>query len=417
METDKTTVDFEVLHPGVLAKILVPEGTQDIVVGTPVAVVVDDEEAVAPFVDLDPSLFASDDNSDSAAPVAEEPATPPPAAPAAPATPPSPPPPSPPASPQPTPTSAAPAPTRASGERVFASPLARRRAAEGGIDLSTIGGSGPRGRVTASDVEAAVASGTAGKAAPGTVDVVVGAEADVAARFAASKKVVPHYYLTVDVDVSEAERLCAQLSQQVARANPAGVCLEDMVIKAAACAMRDIPDANASWMGSFVRQYDFVDVCFSTTNDAEEGATTVRPVVRDVQAKGLAAVAADTAEMRESVATGVPLTEGVEVDAGTFSIYNMSSYGLAHMEPIIAPPQACALAYGEAQPRVLPVSGEEKDSFQNGDGEESSGPIFQVGNVAQFTLSCDHRVVDGAVGAQWLKHFKGYMEDPATMLL
>jgi len=409
VETDKATVDFEAQDDGVLAKILVEAGSGDVPVGTPILITCESADDVAAFVDYQVANAA-------APAAAPEPAAP--AAAAAATAAPTPPPPS------STPAAAA---TRSSGDQhkiVFASPLARMLAQEMGYDISSIPGTGPGGRVVAADVKefvpstataavtstttAAAASTGAAAAAPapipgsGYTDYPVSANAqDVALRLMQSKRNVPHYYLTVDVAVDSLLELRASLNDSGSNLN---LGVYEFLIKAAAASMKTVPSANAAWMESVVRVYDDVDINVVTG----AGDTLSQPLLRNCAGKGLKAISSELeaavavlTDEDESETTAAPLETGM----GTFTIVNLGMYGVKSCAPIIREPQACALAIGALENRIVPNTSE--------DSEE----IYKESVVFTATLSCDHRVVDGAVGAQWLAAFKSHVENPSTLLL
>ena len=398
VETDKATMDFEAQDDGVLAKILAKGGTEH-KVGDPIMVIVDDEADVAAFADFQaPSSSASADAAPAEAP------TPAAAAPAAPAP------------------AAAPITTAApTGDRVVASPLAHMLAKEQGYDISTIVGTGPGGRIIAADVkefvpgvavassatteapaQAAIAA-SASAAAPitgnGFTDYPLTEQAQqVAARLAQSKRNVPHYYLTVDVSCDALLATRATLQQALGESIDLGV--YELLIKAAAMSMKAVPSANASWMGDVVRVYDSVDINVAVGS----GDELYTPVLTDCASKGLKAIAQelDTAVAALEPESDVQAPLG---GVGTFTVLNLGMYGVKSCAPIIREPQACALAVGALENRIVP----------NDDVE--SEEIYKESVVFTATLSCDHRVVDGAVGAQWLAAFKSHVENPSTLLL
>jgi pyruvate dehydrogenase E2 component (dihydrolipoamide acetyltransferase) len=398
VETDKATVDFEAQDDGVLAKILVQAGGGDIKVGEPIMVTVDSADDVAAF-----QTFSLDTTS--AAPPAASSAPPlPPAAPVASPTAVTPPPPTP---------AAVPAALSANGDRIVASPKAYKVAKELGYDLAAIPGTGPGGRILAADVHefvpsAAVAAVTAPPTeAPGAVAVATAtptlgdgftdyplsdASKEVAARLAQSKRNVPHYYLTVDINCDELLKLRDSLGMPE-------IGVYELLIKAAALSMQAVPTVNAAWMGDFVRVYDAVDMNVVVGS----GDELYTPVLRDVGRRGLKAIAKELATAVSALDPNAeaiaPLTNGV----GTFTFLNLGMYGIKACAPIIREPQACALAVGALETRIVPSN--------------DPDTIYQESEVLTATLSCDHRVVDGAVGAQWLAAFKGHIENPVTLLL
>lgn len=393
IETDKATVDFEAQDDGVVAKILVSSGTDEIACGEPILITVEEEGDVAAFKDY--VLEAS------AAPAEPEAAAPAPAA-AAPVPPPMP--------------VATPASTPAGG-RVVASPLAHMLAKDMGYDISTISGTGPDGRVIAADVReftpsANAAASSVESPAPaqaamaaaspipgvGYTDYPISASAmETATRLAQSKKNVPHYYLTVDVAMDELLKLRTTLSAAVGEESPLGV--YELMIKAAAKSMKAVPSANASWMDSVVRVYDSVDVNVVVGT----GDNLYTPVIRDCAGKGVKGISDELNAAVTAVEEGELSSEFASM--GTITIMNLGMYGVKSCAPIIREPQAVALAIGAMENRIVP----------NDDAD--SDEIYKESVMMTATLSCDHRVVDGAVGAQWLSAFKSYLENPSTLLL
>eukprot|EP00520_Triparma_pacifica_P012575 CAMPEP_0118671684 /NCGR_PEP_ID=MMETSP0785-20121206/22133_1 /TAXON_ID=91992 /ORGANISM="Bolidomonas pacifica, Strain CCMP 1866" /LENGTH=377 /DNA_ID=CAMNT_0006566585 /DNA_START=186 /DNA_END=1321 /DNA_ORIENTATION=+ len=352
IETDKATIDFESQDDGVLAKIIVEAG-KEIPCGTPIAISVDEEEDAAAFKD-----YIHEGASSPASPTSSQPSTPPPSSP-------TPPPPPPPANPTTTTTATA----TQSGTRIIASPLAKKLALDSGVPLGMVVGTGPNGRIIADDVRSYV-PGSAPSGAPTTSSSVVSGSGDWAKHAAdaiASKRNVPHYYLTVTVDVT---RLLQDDEED------GGIAVTDFALMAAGRAMSRVPSVNGSWLpdGSGVRIYDDVDVnvlCGS-------GEGSYRTVVEQTK------------------------TMEPTADIGTFSLVNLGMYGVKTAAPVIIEPQSCILALGSITPTVKPG---------DSDGE------YKYGKEMEVTMSCDHRVVDGAVGAEWLQAFKEGMEKPESMLL
>ncbi|CAB1114075.1 unnamed protein product [Ectocarpus sp. CCAP 1310/34] len=400
VETDKATVDFEAQDEAVLAKILVPAGTPDVAVGTPMMVLTESTDDVAAFADFSAGAPETETAAPpAAAPAAEVEVSAEPAS-AAPATPPA----------------AAPAP----GGRVAASPLAKHLAKSEGYELSAIAGTGPGGRIIAADVKEFVPAAmpaveapkaaAAAAAAPATpavgqpspsgdfVDYPVSEQAlAIAQGLTVSKQTVPHYYLTVDLKLEKLLKVRETLNEGLPEDEH--LSLNDMLLKAAAIASEKVPDVNASWMDTFVRQYNSFDVNVMVG----VGDGLVAPVVRDVGRRGLKAISSDVKALASS-AQAMEL-EPHQVETGTFTVTNLGAYGVKNFAPIVRMPQACALAIGAAEERVIP--NEDPDSED----------IYQLETMLSATLSCDHRVVDGAVSAQWLAAFRGLVENPLTMLL
>lgn len=401
VETDKATVDFDSVEEGYLAKILVPAGTEGVPLGRLVAILVENEADVAKFKDFQSPSEAT------AAPTA------PPAAPAAPA----PAAPAPAAAPAPTPAAPA-APAKAAGERLFASPLARRLADERGVQLSDVSGTGPGHRIIAADVneyQPAAPVEAPKAAAMAAMPPAAGEYQDVpltkmrqviAERLSQSKREIPHYYLSVDVKMDNLTKLRTQLNSILAKSHTAKdtpapkLSVNDFIVKASALALRKVPAANSSWMGNFIREYKYVDVCVAVATEAG----LITPIVKDADLKGLATINSDVRDLAARARIG--RLQPQEYQGGTFTISNLGMFGVKNFSAIINPPQACILAVGSTETRVV----------VNEDAKPGASP-YSTANFMSVTLSCDHRVVDGAVGAQWLQAFKQYLEEPASMML
>lgn len=417
VETDKATVDFEAQDDGVVAKHLVAAGSGEVPCGTPMLVTVEDEGDAGAFKDFVAESAAEPEEAAAAPPAEEAPvsAAPPPVSAAA--------------APPPVPAAAVPA-----GEHVFASPRAHTIAKQmgyGDITALRIVGTGPGGRIVAQDVldydpstaaavaaavePAAAAAPAAAPAAaaplpepvvgPGYTDYALPAPAiELASRLHASKQNVPHYYLTIDLSLDSLMELRASLNATLKPDEAdGGIAVNDLLMKAAAAAMKTVPAANASWLDGVVRVYDSVDVNVVVGN----GASLYAPVIRDVGRRGLKAVSDDVAAATSVVEgeDGDPAAVPGFGDVGTFTMVNLGMFGVKSCAPIIREPQACALALGAIENRIVP----------NDDAEAED--IYKESVMVTATLSCDHRVVDGAVGAQWLAAFKNHVENPVTLLL
>ena len=395
IETDKATMEVEAVDEGVLAKIVVPGGTEGVAVNAVIAVLADEGEDAA-GVDVD-ALSTLPSPAPSAAPAsASEP------------TPASAPAPAPVAAPTPAPI---PLPTPAPATRVFASPLARRLAGDAGIDLTAVAGSGPRGRIVKKDVEAAIAAGpvpaavapaiaTGPTPAPaGDLPGMPGYDAiphsmmrkTIARRLTESKQTAPHFYLTVDCRIDELLDLRKKLN---ANANDYKLSVNDLIIRAAALALKEVPEANASWFEDAVRMWHTVDISVAV---AIEGGL-ITPIIRGAEGKGLKAISSEMKDLAERARVGKLAPE--EYQGGTFSISNLGMFGIKEFSAVINPPQGAILAVGAGEPRPVVVDG-----------------ALAVGTVMNCTLSVDHRVVDGAVGAAFMQVFKGLIEEPLKMLL
>ncbi|HYL33118.1 MAG TPA: pyruvate dehydrogenase complex dihydrolipoamide acetyltransferase [Stellaceae bacterium] len=391
IETDKATMEFEAVDEGTLGRILVPEGTQHVQVNQPIAVILGEGESAA---DINATPAAKP--ATAPAPKAEAKAVvPPPAAPA----------PAPKVAAAPAPRPAAP--PRADGTRVFASPLARRLARNARLDLANLRGSGPHGRIVKADVEAAMAGGGAapGVRAPSFRKERVVAEAGsltyteipltpirrvIATRMTESAMHTPHFYLTIDCEIDALLRARQDLND----AAGLKVSVNDFVIRAAALTLRQMPLANASYTDDAILRWNEVDIAVAVALD--DGLIT--PIIKNADQKRVPQIAA---EMRD---LGVRARQGklklAEFQGGTFSISNLGMYGVREFTAVINPPQACILAVGV---------GEERPVVRNGG--------LAVAHVMTCTLGCDHRVLNGAEGAQWLQTFKKLIEAPAALLV
>ncbi len=396
IETDKATMEIEATDEGRVGRILVPGGSEGIAVNTPLAVLLEDGE---------------DDSAIEAA-LAAVPAVPPPAAApeASPAEATSPVP-----EPEPIPPAAPPPATAPSGGggRIMASPLARRMAREKGLDLAQIRGSGPNGRIIKSDIEAAVAGGAAVAAVPGpapgappsaTPSAAPGAYEDVpldgmrrivAKRLVESKQTVPHFYLSIDCEIDALLDLRKQANAgPVAEVEGFKLSVNDFIIRASALALRKVPAANASFMADAIRYYGEVHVAVAV---AIEGGL-ITPVVRNADTKGVAAISKEMRDLAARARERKLMPE--EYQGGTFSISNLGMFGIREFAAVINPPQGAILAVGAGEPRPVVRHG-----------------AVAVATVMSCTLSCDHRVVDGAIGAQFLQEFKKLVEYPLSMML
>jgi len=375
IETDKATMEMEAVDEGVLGQILVPEGTEKVSVNQPIAVLlIDGEKAGAAPA---PKAASPEAKQEAPKPQAAAPATPAPAA-------------------KPTPVAA-----KASGSRVFASPLAKRVAANAGIDLATVQGSGPNGRIVRADVDKASAGGARkapAKAAAGPVPDFgqpykevpnSGMRKVIAQRLLEAKTTIPHFYLTIDCIIDEIVKVRKELAEDGIK-----VSVNDFVIKATALALRKVPQANASWTDEAVRLYDNVDISVAVATP--EGLIT--PIVRDADKKGLVAISAEVKDLAARAKAKKLKLE--EFQGGGFSISNLGMYGIKEFSAIINPPQVAILAVGKADQRPVVKNGQ-----------------IAIANVMTCTISCDHRVVDGAVGAEFMQAFQSLIENPLRMLL
>jgi pyruvate dehydrogenase E2 component (dihydrolipoamide acetyltransferase) len=396
IETDKATMEVEAVDEGILAKIVVAGGTEGVKVNQLIALIAgegEDAKAVA----------ASGGGAAAPAPKAAAPAAAAPAA-VAPATAPA----------------AAPA-AASHGERTFASPLAKRMAEQAGLDLSKIAGSGPGGRVVKHDIEAAVAGGGAKKSAAPAAAAASSAPAQVAVsasaiggigphklvplstmrkviarRLTESKQQVPHFYLTVDCEIDKLLAGRAALNAKAPEKGPGAfkLSVNDFIIKAVAVALRQVPNANASFSDDGMLLWDNVDISVAV---AIPGGL-ITPIIKDADKKGLVDISNTMKDLAARAKDGKLKPE--EFQGGTFSISNLGMFGIKDFAAVINPPQGCILAVG---------AGEQRPVVKNG--------ALAIATVMSCTLSVDHRVVDGAVGAEFLSAFKKIVEDPLAMLL
>jgi pyruvate dehydrogenase E2 component (dihydrolipoamide acetyltransferase) len=386
IETDKATMEVEAVDEGYLAKILVPEGSEGVAVNAVIAVLT---ETKGEKVD---------------APVAAAPA--PAAKPAPEAA----------AKPDATPASAA-APAPNHGERVFASPLARRMAKQAGIDLAAIKGTGPNGRIVKSDLEAAPAqpSAPAAAAAPAPPPAPKPASAPapainaphtkipnssmrkiIARRLTESKQNVPHFYLSANIELDALLKLRAELNAKSPKEGPTAfkLSVNDLIIKACAVALRRHPNVNASYTDEAILQYTDVDISIAVA--IPDGLIT--PIIRKADQQGLASISNSMKDLGARAKAGKLKPE--EFQGGGFSISNLGMFGIPEFSAIINPPQAAILAVG---------AGEQRAVVKN--------DAIAIATVMTVTLSVDHRVVDGALGAAFLATLKGVIEDPLSLLL
>jgi pyruvate dehydrogenase E2 component (dihydrolipoamide acetyltransferase) len=400
IETDKATMEVEAVDEGVLGKILVADGTEGVKVNAPIAVLVEAGEAVPDMAAPAPKP---------AAPAAAAP-EPPKAAPPAPAV----------AAPAPAPAPAPAANGHAKGEeRIFASPLARRMAEQAGIALASLKGSGPNGRIVKADIEAAragtapvaaapiaapaPAAAPAAKPAPAPVITAPhrlvpnsGMRKVIARRLTEAKQTIPHFYVSVDIELDAMLKLRGELNAKSPKDGPGAfrLSVNDFIIKAAALTLRRIPTVNASYTEDNIILYNDVDI--SVAVSIPDGLIT--PIIRRADQKGLAAISNEMKDLAARAREGKLKLE--EFQGGGFSISNMGMYGVSTFAAVINPPQAGILAVAAGQQRPVVRDG-----------------ALAIATVMTCTLSVDHRVVDGALGAEWLAAFKAIVEDPLSLML
>ena len=433
IETDKATMEVEAVDEGTLGKIIVQEGTQGVAVNQVIALLLEEGEDAsaleggggakpAPQPEAKAEASKPEAKSESAASA-----------------------PAPEAAPAPKSNGAqAPAQSPAqSGDRIFASPLAKRMAEQSGLDLSQIQGSGPNGRIVKHDVEAAISGGTAKKGAkpaaaegvkteapkpapsqaagqaaaqspaavpsaqkPAGVDAKdfstklgikfreipnSGMRKVIARRLTEAKQTVPHFYLTIDLQIDQLLKTRAELN---GRSDEYKLSVNDFVIRATALALKKVPAANAAWTDDAILQYENADISVAVATPTG----LITPIIKAAETKGLVEISNAMKDLAKRARDGKLKPE--EFQGGTFSISNLGMFGVREFGAIINPPQGCILAVGAGEQRPIVKDG-----------------ALAVATVMSCTLSVDHRVVDGAVGAEFLAVFKKLIEDPLSMLL
>lgn len=415
IETDKATMEVEAVDEGTIAKILVPEGTQDVPVNDVIAVLAGDGEDVKAAANAGGGAAAPAPKPAEAPKPAAVAAAPAPAA-AAPA-------PKPAAAPAPQPP-VAPAAQANGHARVFSSPLARRLAKEAGIELGRITGSGPHGRVIARDVAEAksgkglkapaAAPATAGPAAapsmsdkqilalfePGSYDVVPhdGMRRTIAQRLTASVQTIPHFYLTIDCDIGKLlaarEEINAAAPKDKEKKPLYKISVNDFVIKAMAVALQKIPNCNVSWTEGGMLKHKHSDVGVAV---AMPGGL-ITPIIRKAETKTLSTI---SNEMKDFAARArARKLKPEEYQGGTTAVSNLGMYGINHFTAVINPPHASILAVGTSEERPVVRGGK-----------------IEIASIMSVTLSCDHRAIDGALGAELIGAFKQLIENPVMMMV
>ena len=391
IETDKATMEFEAVDEGVIGKILIAEGTENVKVNTAIAVLLGDGESAADIGSAPAALAPAAVETPAAAPVAT--AAPAPAAPAA-----------------------------ANGTRIFASPLARRIAADKGVDLSQIAGSGPHGRIVKADVDGATAAPKAAAPAPAAAATAApalakaptvsaegvakiyadreyteipldGMRKTIAARLTEAKSTIPHFYLRRDIKLDALMAFRAQINKGL-ESRGVKLSVNDFIIKACANALQSVPAANAVWAGDRVLQLKPSDVAVAVAIDG--GLFT--PVLKDADKKSLSALSSEMKDLAGR-ARNKKLAPH-EYQGGSFAISNLGMFGIDNFDAVINPPHGAILAVGAGVKK--PVIGDDGD--------------ITIATVMSVTLSVDHRVIDGALGAELLKAIVDNLENPMGML-
>nr|WP_321525514.1 pyruvate dehydrogenase complex dihydrolipoamide acetyltransferase [uncultured Cohaesibacter sp.] len=415
IETDKATMEVEAVDEGTIGKILVEAGTADVAVNAPIALLLEEGEDAS-------ALDGMSAASPAAAPAAEAAPAKEAAAPAAAAAEAS--------------VAADPAPTAADGNRIFSSPLARRLAEMNDLDLAKVTGTGPRGRIVKRDIDAAVEAGTAKAGAPAVAEAPKAAVASAAAAAAApapaagpsdaqvlklfeegsyelvphdgmrktiakrlteAKQTIPHFYVSVDCKLDDLLALRGQLNASAPRKDDKPtfkLSVNDMVIKALALALRDVPDANVSWTADNMVKHKHVDVGVAVSIDGG----LITPIIRRAEEKALSTISNEMKDMGKRAKERKLKPE--EYQGGTTAVSNMGMMGVKSFSAVVNPPHSTILAVGAGEKRPI-IEGDE----------------IKVATMMTVTLSTDHRTVDGALGAELLKAFKGYIENPMSMLV
>ncbi|XP_037928473.1 dihydrolipoyllysine-residue acetyltransferase component of pyruvate dehydrogenase complex, mitochondrial isoform X1 [Teleopsis dalmanni] len=418
IETDKATMGFETPEEGFLAKIVIAAGSKGVPVGKLVCIIVQDQKDVAAFKDF------KDDSPAGAAPAAAAPAPAPAAAAPAPAAPapaapaPAAAAPAPPAPAKAAPAAAAaPAPAAAAGmtaveqrgPRVYASPMAKKLAETQKLRLEGKG-SGVHGSIKSDDLGAMKAAGAAAKPAKGAaagapgkmppggyIDVPVSnVRAVIAKRLLESKVTIPHYYVSVECQVDNLLKFRAKVNKKYEK-QKVRVSVNDFIIKATAAACRKVPESNSYWMETVMRQFDYVDVSVAVSTDTG----LITPIVFSADRKGVIEISKEVKALAGKARDNK--LKPHEFQGGTVTVSNLGMFGVTNFCAVINPPQSCILAVGTTSKKLLP------------DPDNIKG--FREVSVMNVTLSADHRTVDGALAAQWLSHFRDFIEDPQTMIL
>lgn len=375
IETDKATMEVEAVEEGTLAKIIVAAGSEGVKVNSLIAVLLEEGEDAAsidafistadPAVSVPSTVSASapkSANISNAAAITNSPAD----------------------------------------ERLFVSPLAKRIAQQNQINLATITGSGPRGRIVKADVEQAALTPSSQSVSTAVQTIVYGDSgyADlplnnmrkvIARRLTESKQQVPHFYLNVDCEL---DALLALRSDVNARLDEGKLSVNDFIVRACALALIKVPEANVSWMDTHIRQFQAADISVAVAIDGG----LVTPVVRSANLKSMKDISAEVKVLADKARAGKLAPE--DYQGGSFTISNLGMYGIKQFSAIINPPQACILAVGAGEKRPVVKEG-----------------ALTVATVMSCTLSADHRAVDGAVGARFLEAFKAFIEDPLRLLV
>jgi pyruvate dehydrogenase E2 component (dihydrolipoamide acetyltransferase) len=409
IETDKATMEFEAVDEGRIGKILVPEGSEGVKVNAPIAVLLGDDEKPgevdisAAMKNIGEAVKAEVPKKADVPVKAEAPQTKI-ETPKAEATPTAP---------------KAPSAPSHDGDRIFASPLARRIAAQKGIDLAALSGTGPRGRIVKADVESAkpgakpVAAAPKGEAVGAGMAVAPLPDARlfykageyeeiphdsmrkaIAKRLTSAKALIPHYYLTIDCNLTALMATRTALNEAAGKNAAYKLSVNDFVVKASAMALMKHPEVNASWTDTAILRHKHADVGIAVA--IPSGLIT--PIVFAAETKGLAQISNEVKDLATRAKD--KKLKPSEYEGGGFSVSNLGMFGIKSFTSIINPPQSCIIAVGAGEERAIVVNGK-----------------VEIATMMTITMSCDHRVVDGATGAKFLQTLKRFIEEPASMLL
>ncbi len=380
IETDKATMEFEAADEGILGKILVEAGTEGVAVNTPIAILLEEGESkdnIEKSPSPQPPLKREREPEKPLSQGERE----------------------------------VPAKREGEGTRMFISPLARRIAEEKGIDLSHVRGSGPRGRIVKADIDTAkpvsfpsAASPKPSPSGPSARQLAdaYGMEYEeipnsnmrkvIASRLLESKLTIPHFYLTIECRIDELLKARQRINDEAKGEYKLSV--NDFIVKAVAQSLKVYPKANVAWTDDAILQFRHADISVAVAT--KEGLVT--PIVKKAETKGLREISAEVKQLAEKAREGKLRPE--EFQGGTITVSNLGMYGIDEFAAIINPPQACIVSIG---------AGQEKTFVENGE--------IKVGTFMKCTLSCDHRCVDGAVGAEYLNVFRRFIENPVSMLV
>lgn len=375
IETDKATMEVEAIEEGILAKILIPQGTENVAVNSVMAILLEEGEDASA---LDNLSIASKDVPKAPAPVIEKSIEN--------------------KLPEKTAVEQTTIPTR-----IFASPLAKKLAKIDNIDLANIQGTGPHGRIIKKDVESYLVAptnygtiGVVGKRNPEEYRLVPNNNIRkiIAKRLLESKQTIPHFYLSIDCNVTKLIAVREDINEALMAEQKIKISVNDFVILAVAKALKAVPEANASWEDAAIKYYNNVDVSVAVAIDGG----LITPVVKNADQKNIVELSTILQGLIKKARDNKLTPE--EFQGGSFSVSNLGMYGIQNFSAIINPPQSCILAVGASMKRPIV----ENDQIK-------------IATIMSVTLSSDHRVVDGAVGAKFLASFKKYIENPAMMLV